>query len=507
MKTKTLSNHWKRTLMASAFTVILLGGYSLLLPEAIASLEATNTETATLQFGPPSFAALVKQVKPAVVNIAIKGRMIPVANQGSAPFGSPEFPQNSPFNELFKHFQQPRGVNPEGNVEREFQAVGSGFFVSSDGYVVTNNHVIDNADEIFVIMQDGTKLTANLKGRDPKTDLALLKVDDDKKFPYVELGNSDKTEVGEWVVAVGNPFGLGGSVTAGIVSARGRDIQSGPYDDYIQVDAPINRGNSGGPLFDSKGQVIGINTAIYSPTGGNVGIAFAIPSNLAKNVVAQLKDSGSVKRGWLGVQIQAIDELVAESLSLDKGQGALVADVTQNSPAAKAGIKIGDVILAIDDEDLKSPKDLSRLIAATEAGKHTELTIMRNGNKLSFDVVIGLLPGDDIDIAKAGQTEQKEDSKLGIQLSSLTPEAREYYGITETAIGVLVTDIEPNSPAAKAGIRPGYIISMVGQESVSSPKAIIEKVALAAKEHKQAVLLLIENQGKKRFISVEFSKA
>ncbi len=505
MRATQLPQHWKRAIIVGAFSAALIGGYSLSLPKATAMNDPLNSGSESVQLGPPSFATLVRQVKPAVVNIAVMGKIS--NNRSGAPFGVPQIPENSPFYDLFKQFQSPGFHGQQEQFEQKFRAGGSGFFISADGYVVTNNHVIDNADEIFVIMQDGKERKAVLKGRDPKTDLALLKVVGGGEFPYVELGNSDKAEVGEWVIAVGNPFGLGGTVTAGIVSARGRDIQSGPYDDYIQVDAPINRGNSGGPLFDNKGQVIGINTAIYSPSGGNVGIAFAIPSNLAKNVVAQLKDKGNVERGWLGVHIQPIDELAAQSLGLDKQRGALVSDVVEDSPAERAGIRMGDVILSMDGEELKTPKDLSKQVAQTQAGSRSTLKIMRQGKRQDLKVTISQLPTTEAEIAQVEDHQEKGTAKLGIYLSSLTPEARKHFGIKKNTDGVLVTDIEPNSPAARAGIRPGDIISMIGQDAVNSPNSVIEKVELAEKQNKPSVLLLVEKRGGKRFVSLEFVPA
>lgn len=499
MKNTQSFKHWKKTVIASAFTALVVGAYSVN-PPTVTAIEPLNQQAqSSSRLGPPSFSTLVKQVKPAVVNIAITGKVA-----GKASLAFPSVPQHSPFYKFFRQFQ-PSELSGPNNRQRDFQAVGSGFFISDDGYVVTNNHVIENADNIFVITQDGEKRKATLKGRDPKTDLALLKVEGSEAFPYVELGNSEKTEVGEWVIAVGNPFGLGGTVTAGIVSARGRDIQAGPYDDYIQVDAPINRGNSGGPLFDNKGQVIGINTAIYSPTGGNVGIAFAIPANLAKNVVSQLKEKGSVERGWLGVQIQSISELAAQSLGIDKEQGVLVSDVVANSPAEEAGVHIGDIILRIDGRSLNRPKDLSKLVAQTQSGNTSVLNIMRKGELHTFNVTISAHPNNEVRLAKASSQPQKSTGKLGVYLSDLTPRARKHFAIERNKRGVLVTDIEPNSPAAKAGIRSGDIISMVNQERVDSPSGVIARVKQAVEENKSSVLVLVEKHGRKRFISVELA--
>ncbi len=501
MKHTQSLNSWKKAVIASAFTALVVGGYTFNSSKATAMAEPLNLQSEALVLGPPSFAALVKQVKPAVVNIAITGK---ISNRVNSPV--PDLPENSPFYEFFKHFQQPGFSGPNRNTERNFQAVGSGFFISRDGYVVTNNHVIENADNIFVITQDGKKRKAILKGKDPKTDLALLKVDDGDAFPYVELGDSANTEVGEWVIAVGNPFGLGGTVTAGIISAHGRDIQAGPYDDYIQIDAPINRGNSGGPLFDNKGQVIGINTAIYSPTGGNVGIAFAIPSNLAKNVVEQLKDSGSVARGWLGVQIQGIDALAAQSLGLDKEQGVLVADVIPDSPAEKAGIQIGDVILSMDGAEFKTSRDLLKFVAQAKSGKQSSIELIRQGKIRTLGITVSEPPESSVELAQGGnKTPKNNGAKLGVYLSELTHDSRRQLGIPNKVQGVLVTSIEPNSPAEKAGIYPGDVISMVGQESVDSPRGVIDKVQQAAKKKNPSVLLLVENRSGKRFVSVEFA--
>lgn len=503
IKTASIQPTLKRTALASALALALALGFTINLPKSTA--EPANTPAtieASPQFGLPNFADLVQQVKPAVVNIAITGTT-PVQHRHQAP----QFPEHSPFNELFKHFfqGQPGLPGPQRHhPSQEFRAVGSGFFISADGYLITNYHVIEHAKDIQVILQDGNQISASIQGYDQKTDLALLKVDSNEPQVYVELGNSDQARVGEWVVAVGNPFGLGGTVTAGIISARGRDIQSGPYDDYLQVDAPINRGNSGGPLFDDKGQVIGINTAIYSPTGGSVGIGFAIPSNLAKDIVAQLKDTGSVERGWLGVQIQPVTLAVAESLGLKDERGALVSSVTPGGPAEKAGVVVGDIIISLDGEKLETYKDLSKLVARTEAGHRSKLKVIRQGESRNLKVTIGRLPTEQVAVAQSN-TDSDDQAKLGIYLSRLTPETRQRFRIPESAGGVLVTGTQPGSPAQKAGIRPGSLISMVGQESVNNPNELINKVQSAARNDKPSVLLLVEDRQGKRFVVVEFT--
>jgi serine protease Do len=332
----------------------------------------------------------------------------------------------------------------------------------------------------------------------------LLKVETDESLPFVELGDSDSARVGEWVVAVGNPFGLGGTVTAGIVSARGRDINSGPFDDYIQFDAPINRGNSGGPLFNNQGQVIGVNSMIYSPTGGNVGIGFAIPSNLVKEIVAELETNGKIDRGWLGVQIQPLTDDIAESLGLTETHGALVAGVEPGSPAALSGVKPGDVIVSMNGEKLEDFKDLPKLVAGFSAGSESTLQVKRQGEILDLEVEIGNMPNDDVKVALADDT---DTPKLGVYLSELTPEARQRYRIGKDTEGVLVAGVQQGSPAAKAGIEAGQVINMVGQETVQSPEDVISRVQQAADENRTSVLLMLEHKGVQRFVAVKFASA
>lgn len=509
MTTKKPSR-FKKLAIAGAVTATLVSAQLLSMPQnALAVPSPVGATDSSLQYGPPSFADLAEQVKPAVVSIAITGKTNIMAEMDGQEFRMPQFPEGSPFSDFFKQFyDRQQGMSGEDNsMEREFQAVGSGFVISADGYVVTNNHVVENADDIEVVMQDGSRYKASIKGRDPKTDLALLKVKTDKSLAYVELGDSDKAKVGEWVVAIGNPFGLGGSVSAGIISARGRDIHSGPFDDFIQIDAPINRGNSGGPLFDNNGRVIGVNTAIYSPAGGNVGIGFAIPSNMAKDIIAELKTNGKVARGWLGVQIQPITDEIAESLDLKDKHGALVAGVEPGSPAEHAGIKRGDVIVSMNGDKLDDFKDLPKLVAKSKAGDESILEVERQGNTHELKVEIGSMPDEDVKVALAEDAKNDDTPKLGVYLAELTPEARQRYRIDKDVEGVLVADVQRGSPASKAGIRPGSVINMVGQESVKSPEDVITKVKQAAKKKKSSVLLMVQQNGEQRFVAVKFAKA
>ena len=378
-------------------------------------------------------------------------------------------------------------------------ALGSGFIIDAAGYIVTNNHVIANAEKVTVIFQDNSRHTAKVIGRDEKTDIALLKVDTGRELPYVTWGNSDNAKVGDWVVAVGNPFGLGGTVTAGIVSALGRNINEGPYDDFLQIDAPINRGNSGGPTFDLHGRVIGINTAIYSPSGGSVGIGFALPSNTAKFVVAELKQHGHVTWGWLGVAIQSVTPSIAKSLGLDpeRTSGALVASVSPDSPAAKAGLKSGDVITAAGGHKIRTVHDLPRLVAASPVGSKLGLTILRNGNEQTLDATIGEMPKK---LASAEPGGEQPASALGMQFVPLTPQLRSQLRVPKEVNGVVVGQIASDSPANALGMQPGDVIEPIDQKPVTRP-------AEAARELKEAaahgdVLLLLNRHGVSEFVGL-----
>ena len=444
---------------------------------------------------PGSFADLAERLIPAVVNISTAQKIEP-------PEGMPQLPEGGPFEDLFRDF-----FDREGRPgPRTVQSLGSGFVISPEGHVVTNNHVIEGADEITIIFSDGRRLDAEVLGTDKKTDLALLKVESEEPLPFVEFGDSDKVRVGDWVLAIGNPLGLGSSVTAGIVSARNRDINAGPYDDFIQTDAAINRGNSGGPLFSLECQVIGITTAIISPTGGSIGLGFAIPSNLARGVIDQLREYGVTRRGWLGVRIQTVDEEMAQALGMEKPMGALVAEVTPGSPAEEAGIEVGDVILRFDGQEVKEMRELPRIVAATEVGKTVRVVVFRKGKTQTLKVKVGLLEeeeeAEEPGAAGAGGAEGGVVAldELGLALAPLTEEVRERLGLEAEVAGVLVADVDPRGPAADKGIEEGDIIVEVGQEPVTTPEEVEEKVAAARAAGRRSVLLLIQSGPDLRFV-------
>jgi serine protease Do len=439
---------------------------------------------------PDTFAPLAEQVTPAVVNISS------VHETKGGPTMPFEVPEGSPFEDFFKQFQNPHAA------PRHVMGLGSGFIIDPDGYVVTNYHVIDHATGIKVTLIDGTQYTATIIGADRQTDLALLKIDAKHKLPAVQWGDSDAVKVGDWIMAVGNPFGLGGSVTAGIISARSRDIQAGPFDDFLQVDASINQGNSGGPTFDLHGHVIGINTAIASPNGGSVGIGFAIPSNLAKPIIAQLRERHTVERGWLGVQVQEVTPELAAALGLDAPRGALVSDVIPDSPAARSKIHQGDVIVRFDGRDVKEMRDLPRIVAATPAGKSVELEIWRDRKTVSETVDIARQTKKEQDLASGGAGSEEgtgsdqsaSSQELGVTLAPLTADIRSQFGIPEEVKGVLVTDVDSGGIAAEQGLRQGDIIVEVNQVPVNAP-ADIEKITRKAKAEKHQTLLLLVNRG------------
>jgi serine protease Do len=412
------------------------------------------------------------------------------------------------FEEFFREFFERRGGGGEPPPRHRQNSLGSGFIIDKTGYIVTNNHVIEGADQITAVLQDERKFEAKLIGRDPKTDLALLKVKSSKDLPYVPFGASDTARVGDWVLAIGNPLGLGGTVTAGIISARGRDIRSGPYDDYIQTDAPINRGNSGGPMFNLKGEVIGINTVIFSPSGGSVGIGFAIPTSTAEPVINQLQKSGTVKRGWLGVHIQAVTEEIAETLGLKKAEGALVASVIEDSPAAKGGIKSGDVILEFDGKTVVEMRSLPRIVAETEVGKPVDVEVWREGDDTTLSVSVGELK-DDQKVAARSSTGPSGDlsiDELGLTLSPATDKVRERFKLKADAKGVVVTKVEDGGAAGSKDIRPGDLIIEVSQEEIETPAEVREKIKEAKKAGRKSVLLHLEGQNGLRFVAVRIEK-
>ncbi|MHB1219515.1 MAG: DegQ family serine endoprotease [Alphaproteobacteria bacterium] len=453
---------------------------------------------------PESFADTVEKLLPAVVNISTTTT---AKAQQRAP-EVPQLPPGSPFEQFFKDFMERRG-QPDAP-PRKLTSLGSGFIIDPAGYVVTNNHVIEDADEITVTMGDDRTYPAKLVGRDGKTDLALLKIEAGRPLPFVSWGDSSIMRIGDWVIAIGNPFGLGGTVTAGIVSARGRDIRSGPYDDFIQTDAPINKGNSGGPMFDVAGQVIGVNTAIYSPSGASVGIGFAIPSDQAKPVIAQLRETGKVRRGWLGVHIQTVTDEIADNFGLSPARGALVASLNEGSPAKKAGIQPGDIILSFDGKEIKRMRSLPSIVAETPVGKSVPVSVWRKGKEETMSIVLGELPEDQVAAAAPGSKEKppaepKGVSELGMTMTALTDDVRQRFQLDKEVNGVLITAVAPNSSAAERGISPGDIILQVQDEKVSTPGQIQAKVAKIKKDGGKTVVVLIQRSrgGQNAFVPLK----
>ena len=444
------------------------------------------------------FADLVEAVKPAVVNISVTGTV-------SSSRRGHQFRNQSPeLEEFFKRFFGDQFEMPDGEsqpFERKTTAVGSGFVIDPNGLVVTNNHVIEDADEIEVVFDDGTRVPATLRGTDSKTDLALLEIKGDNPFPYVVFGDSEKARVGDWVVAIGNPFGLGGTTTKGIITARGRDIRSGPLDDFIQIDAPINRGNSGGPLFNMNGEVIGINSAIFSPNGGSVGIGFAIPATMASNVINQLKDTGTVQRGYLGVQIQSVSDDIADSLGLDKARGALVTQVIEDSPAAKAGFEAGDVILEFDGKDIPRMRELPKVVALTEKGKEVDVVVWRDEEEKIIQVSVGG-NSEGAKASSVGEADSGEAGKLGLELGELDDDAREKYGVPDETDGALITGVDPDSAAAERGLARGEVITKVGNSDVSDPGDVQDAIQEAIDAEKKSVLMLVEREGRVRYVAI-----
>ena len=477
-------------LRAILMVVALLGGHVALSAPAAA------------RGAPDSFADLAERLTPAVVSITTESFMPSMGQDGL-----PEFPEGSPFEELFRQFFERYGENAPQ--ERMPVALGSGFIIDPEGYVVTNNHVIEQADAIIVRLDNGVELEATVVGIDPKTDIALLKVEADEPLPYVSFGDSNAVRVGDWVLAIGNPFGFGNSVTAGIISARQRDIQSGPYDDYLQTDAPINRGNSGGPLFNMDGEVVGVNTAIYSPSGGSVGIGFAVPSLLVDRVIGQLRDFGRTKRGWLGVRIQSVTPEIAEGFGLPDSSGALVASVTPDGPAEKAGLESGDVIVRFNGNAIDEMRELPRVVADTDVGQTVEVVVIRNGQEMTFDVELGELEAFEDQLAaelgddggSSGVTKAPTDV-LGMTMAPMSPQLAEQYGLDPDGDGLVVLEVLPGSPAARADIAPGDIVLQVGQAPVSAPGEVAAEVEAARERGAKTVVILVERAGDAEFRAV-----
>ena len=427
----------------------------------------------------PDFSDLAAKVSPAVVSVTVRERATAEAAD-SMPDAMRGMTQNAP--------------------RRTQMARGSGFIIDADGTIVTNNHVVNGADKISVTLADGTELPAKLVGRDPRTDLAVIKIDAGKQLPSLNLGDSDLVKPGQWVLAVGNPFGLGGTVTAGIVSARGRDIGAGPYDSFLQVDAAINQGNSGGPLFTQDGRVVGVNTAILSPTGGSVGIGFAIPSNLVKQVAGQLRTAGHVTRGFLGVETQSVTAQIAPSLGLaPNAKGALVAAISPDSPAAKAGIQPGDVLTGIDNRPIANPRELAQVVADHKPGQTAAFAIVRDGAPRTLDVTLTAIP-DDQQTADAGDRTNRQAS-IGLALAPLSPDVRQQFDIPQNQRGAVIAGVQPGSPAEQAGLRQGDLVVGVGTKPVNNPSEATQAIRAATKDGK-GVALRIMREGQSRFVSI-----
>lgn len=467
------------------------------------SLGAIGSSRAAMAQGPESVADLAQGLLGAVVNISTSQS---VKEEGDGPV--PQVPEGSPFQELFEDFFKNRG---DGGGSNRVNSLGSGFVIDPKGFVVTNNHVIEGADDIEVIFPDGSKLKAELIGTDPKTDLSVLKVEPPAPLTAVKFGDSRKMRIGDWVMAIGNPFGLGGSVTVGIISASGRNINAGPYDNFIQTDAAINKGNSGGPLFNMNGDVIGINTAIISPSGGSIGIGFAVPTELALNVINQLREFGETRRGWLGVRIQPVTDDIAESLGMAEARGALVAGVIRGGPVDDGSIEAGDVIIRFDGKDVDDMRDLPRVVAESPIGKAVDVVVIRKGEEQTVKVTLGRLEGSE-ELASAA-TDGDSDAEaleqpvsvttLGMTLAELTDDVREQFGIAEEVEGVVITEVEADSAAAEKRIEPGNVIAEIAQEKVTTPQDVIDRIAALKQDgRRNALLMLAGSTGELRYVTV-----
>ncbi len=463
------------------------------------SIMLTVGTPTSAQRGPQSVAPVAEKLIDAVVNISTSQTV-----KGPQGVPLPRVPKGSPFEDLFEDFFNKKGGRPQS--DRKVSSLGSGFVIDGkEGLVVTNNHVIEGADEIIVNFHDGTKLKVEkVLGKDTKTDLALLKVTPKKPLPFVKFGSSTNMKVGDWVLAIGNPFGLGGSVSVGIVSAKQRDIQSGPYDDYIQTDAAINKGNSGGPLFNMDGDVIGVNTAIISPSGGSIGIGFAVPSDAALAVIDQLKQFGETRRGWLGVKIQSVTDDIAETLGVKENTGALISSVTPDGPAAKSGIEAGDVILRFDGKDVSTVRGLPRIVAQTPIGRTVDVELLRKGQKKNVKVLVARLVEDETVADKAKKAEPTpEKALIGLKLAPLTDELRAKFSIDAKVNGVVITDIDPASPAASKNIKVGDVIVEAAQDQVAAVDDLIKSIEKVRKAGRKQVLLRIDgSKGDTRFVAL-----
>ncbi|MGD9806581.1 MAG: Do family serine endopeptidase [Hyphomicrobiaceae bacterium] len=499
-KTSLLNHSARRILFGVSAAALLAGSIAfgvdaraptaLFAPESAAGAQAVAGQAAV-----PGFSDLVTAVKPAVVSVRVKARGD--ASEVSGMTGENPF-EGTPFEKFFKDFQSQNGRNGKMTPQAQplIQGQGSGFFVSADGYIVTNNHVVNNAVEVEVVADSGTTYKARVIGTDSKTDLALIKVDGKNDFPFVKLAG-DKPRVGEWVVAMGNPFGLGGTVTAGIISAEGRDIGSGPYDDFIQIDAPVNRGNSGGPTFNLKGEVIGVNTAIYSPSGGSVGIAFDIPAATVKAIIPQLQQNGYVSRGWLGVAIQPVTQSIADALGLDKAEGALISAPQVGTPAAKAGLKSGDVIVSFDGAPVKDARDLAKRVATEGAGKSVKLGVVREGKRTDLSVTLAQMKEKQAKKVASNDTDAHPSfENLGLAVAP----SDEVQGAGKD--GLAVIEVSPNGAAAEAGLEPGDIILKAGSTSIASAGDLQNALEHAKEAGRSKALLLVRRQTAEHYVAV-----
>jgi serine protease Do len=495
------------------FTLILLSVLAIGAGPALATDGVFNT-------APGSFAELSEDLIPAVVNVSSTQKFEEmVMDEEHPPMGQMpdfQFPEGSPFQYFFEDFMNRRNQFGQQQPALPAASLGSGFIIDAEkGYIVTNYHVVRDAEEVRITLYDDSTIPAEVVAKDEKVDIALLQVDTDKELTAVQFGDSEELRVGDWIVAIGNPFGLGGTVTAGIVSARQRDINSGPYDDYIQTDASINRGNSGGPMFNLNGEVIGINTAIYSPSGGSVGIGFAIPSNLAKPVIDQLIEFGRTRRGWLGVRIQTVTDEIAESLGLDSARGALVASVTAGGPAEEAKLKAGDIILEFDGKEVETMRSLPRIVAETRIDKEVTIRYWRDGKSRKASVAVGELEKAEEEGLLTQGSEQPETpapvtgteiAPLGLTIQPLDEDVRMQYGISDATNGVIVMDVNRRSQAAQEGITPGDVIEEVNQQPVPDVATFQKVVNKAQKEGKPSVLLFLNREGDVRFVALPFEE-
>jgi len=496
---------WALGLSSAAAIGLLVG---------INAVPTSHAETATPLAAAPwaGYADLIEQIMPSVVTVTTKvnTESDPVADRRGPgrDFGDREDEMQRFMERFFgeRGIPTPRGPAPHGQGPRA--GAGSGFIIDQNGLIVTNHHVIQGADEVTVTMNDGRELKADVMGADPDTDLALLKVETDAPLPVARFADSDGVRVGDAVIAIGNPFGLGGTVTAGIVSAKAREIGAGRYDDFLQIDAPINRGNSGGPTFNLEGEVIGVNTAIHSPTGGNVGIGFAIPANLTQKIVDDLEDDGMVERGWLGVHIQGVDEDLADGLDLEEARGALVSRVAENGPAAAFGIEQGDVILSFDGKPINALRDLTRAVADTEPGSNTDILVWREGAEQTLSVEIAQMPSEQ-NVASLDEDAELDETtpKLGLALANLDAQIRSEMDLSDDIEGAVVTDVLPGSPAAEKGLRQGDLIIEADHQAVTDPKAVAQAVKAASERGDKAVLLLIKRGEQDRFVAIRIDQA